>query len=351
MALFDESLYQGGIASDLFEDRRYFTDPDEFWRLQNCAIAAERDALLAAGWREVHIVAPDQRFQAWEFEKVAKSRGGAVYMDVEPDGSVTVHKGLLPMDRKRRDDAGPSCSNPATISDAPARPELSAPLTNYIDLVRHSAVRLAVAQSPGIALRLALAQLIGGSRLWSVEPERQTPHNEAIAHWRDTLATQQGFVDLQLAALDQFALDRETLAARHGSGEMTQRVFARLLDIPDKEVQALLAVVVVETLAMGTGMIDILGETLKVDVGASWQPDDLFFDLAKDREAVGAMLEDVIGEAAAGSYITETGSKKKAIIRKALAGQDRAKVVGWLPRYLRFPLAGYTDRPLAAGRA
>ena len=99
MALFDESLYQGGIASDLFEDRRYFTDPDEFWRLQNCAIAAERDALLAAGWREVHIVAPDQRFQAWEFEKVAKSRGGAVYMDVEPDGSVTVHKGLLPMDQ------------------------------------------------------------------------------------------------------------------------------------------------------------------------------------------------------------------------------------------------------------
>ena len=102
---------------------------------------------------------------------------------------------------------------------------------------------------------------------------------------------------------------------------------------------------------MGTGMIDTLGETLKVDIGASWQPDDLFFDLAKDREAVGAMLEEVIGEPAARSYVTETGSKKKAIIRKALAGEDRTKVEGWLPRYLRFPQAGYTDRPLTAGRA
>ena len=83
---------------------------------------------------------------------------------------------------------------------------------------------------------------------------------------------------------------------------------------------ALLAVTVAETLAMGTGLIDDLGQTLKVDIGAQWQPDELFFDLAKDREAVGAMLGEVIGEAAARSYVTETGAKKKAIIRKALAG-------------------------------
>jgi len=63
------------------------------------------------------------------------------------------------------------------------------------------------------------------------------------------------------------------------------------------------------------------------------------------------MLAEVIGEAAARSYITETGSKKKAIIRKALAGEDRTKVEGWLPRYLQFPQVGYTDRPLTACRA
>ena len=124
-----------------------------------------------------------------------------------------------------------------------------------------------------------------------------------------------------------------------------------MLDKTDNEVMALLAVTVAETLAMGTGLIDDLGQSLKFDIGAQWQPDDLFFDLAKDREAVGAMLAEVIGESAARSYITETGAKKKAIIRKALAGEDRTKVEGWLPRYLQFPQARYTDRPLTAGRA
>jgi hypothetical protein len=45
--------------------------------------------------------------------------------------------------------------------------------------------------------------------------------------------------------------------------------------------------VVAETLAMGNGLIDTLGQALKVDIAASWQPDDLFFELAKDREVIG----------------------------------------------------------------
>ena len=44
-ALFDEALYPGGIAADLFGEERYFLDADEFWRLQNTAIAEERDRL------------------------------------------------------------------------------------------------------------------------------------------------------------------------------------------------------------------------------------------------------------------------------------------------------------------
>ena len=102
---------------------------------------------------------------------------------------------------------------------------------------------------------------------------------------------------------------------------------------------------------MGTGLLDCAGQTLKVDPGASWQPDDLFFDLAKDRDAIGGMLGEVIGAAAARCYGAETGPKKKAIIRKALAGDGRTKVTGWLPGYFRFPQAGYTGRPLTAERA
>lgn len=344
-ALFDEASYQGGIVSDLFGEDRYFTDPDEFWRLQNEAIAAERDRLLAAGWSEVHVIAPDQRFQAWDFDKVSKSRGGAVYIDVEPDGQVTVHKGLAPRTEAYRAGGGANGSCESADGVKPERPELSAPLSNYVDIVRHSAVRLAVARSPDIALRLVLAHIIGGSKLWAVEAERQTPHNDAIAAWRDILPTQADFAAIRQDAVVQLGLDDEQLIGA-GDTQRMNRVFARLMELSDKDVLALLAVVMAETLAMGTDLNDTLGQVLTVDIGDNWQPCELFFDLAKDREAVSGMLTEVIGETAARSYLTETGTKKKAIIKKALAGDGRTKVKGWLPRYVRFPQAGYTGRAM-----
>lgn len=52
---------------------------------------------------------------------------------------------------------------------------------------------------------------------------------------------------------------------------------------------------------------------------------------------------------AARSYLTETGTKKKALFRKALAGDGRTKVEGWLPRYMAYPQQRYTKRPAIAG--
>jgi ParB family chromosome partitioning protein len=60
------------------------------------------------------------------------------------------------------------------------------------------------------------------------------------------------------------------------------------------------------------------------------------------------MLIEVIGETAANSYLTEPGTKKKAIIRRALAAEGRSKVEGWAPRYVAFPQRGYTSRDLKA---
>ena len=51
------------------------------------------------------------------------------------------------------------------------------------------------------------------------------------------------------------------------------------------------------------------------------------------------MLTEVIGARAADSYLTATGTAKKEVVRKALAGDGRSKVTGWLPRYMAFPQA------------
>ena len=90
--------------------------------------------------------------------------------------------------------------------------------------------------------------------------------------------------------------DEGALIANDVNGTRTAVVFAKLLDMPDKDVNRLLALVTAETLAAGSALIDTLGQQLAVDVGAQWQPDDMFFGLLGDREMIGAMLAEVIGE-------------------------------------------------------
>jgi ParB family chromosome partitioning protein len=345
-ALFDEARYQGGIASDLFGDERYFIDAEEFWRLQNEAIAARREQLLKAGWAEVHIVEPDRRFQEWDYEHVAKTDGGEVYIVVEPNGQVTVHKGLRHRDEVRRAKRAGSGGTPAAARVE--RPEMTAPLANYVDLVRHSAVRLAVAGTPAVALRLMLAHAIGGGRWWVVEAEPRRAASEDIAAALAGIKSETAFVRKQAKAAKLLGGEASgaPIVAYDVTGARTAEVFARLLELTDAQVMQVLAVVMAETLAVGTGLIDRLGQHLKIDCLEHWQPDGTFFALVKDREAVTAMLSEVIGEQAANSYLTDPGTKKKDIIRKALAGDGRTRVEGWMPRYMAFAQAQYTARAL-----
>ena len=349
-ALFDEAQYDGAIVADLFGEQRYFADPDAFWRLQNAAIADTRDKLLASGWAHVHVLEPGTHLDAWDYDSATKADGGAVYIEVEDDGHVTIRKGLRPKrKRARKDERGASA--PDAQNAAAERPEMTQALASYVDLVRHSAVRLALARTPKVALRLLLAHLIGGGKWWKVGCEPQSPHSESIGGAIAALPTHAAFIALrdEVAGLLGFD-DAGALVDHDGSGERTVLVFAKLLEMADKDVNRLLAVVMAETLAAGTALIDTLGQQLAVDVGAEWQPDDVFFDLLRDRESLGGMLADMIGKRAADSYLTATGTAKKDIIRKALTGDGRSKVTGWLPRYMAFPQAAYTRRPLRSDR-
>ena len=348
-ALFDEALYQGGIVSDLFGEDRYFTEPDEFWRLQNASIAENVERYQTAGWSEVIVIAPDERFQPWDYDKASKAKGGAVYIDVDADGQVTVHMGLL-LRRCGRMSNHTVAGDGDTDDVRTARAELSVPLANYVDLVRHSAVRLAVADAPGVALRLMLAHIIGGGLWWQVVPEPQRPVTTIIGDAIAALPTEATFRERRQIATEALGIgDRDgAIVDRQSEGTRTADIFARLSELSEADVMEFVGIIMAETLAAGTNLIDTLGSTLKVDIGQHWTTDDTFFALVKDREAVSAMLTEVIGASAAKSYLTETGTKKKTIIRKALAGEGRTKVEGWTPRTLTFPQRGYTQRPLTA---
>lgn len=94
-ALFPLDAYKGHIVTDLFGEREYFADTDQFWTLQNEAIATKRDALLGDGWTDVAVLEPGERFQSWEHEKTPKEDGGRVYITVSHGGAVELHEGWL----------------------------------------------------------------------------------------------------------------------------------------------------------------------------------------------------------------------------------------------------------------
>jgi ParB family chromosome partitioning protein len=91
----------------------------------------------------------------------------------------------------------------------------------------------------------------------------------------------------------------------------TLKVFQKLLRKSDEDVMRVLAKVMAETLAAGTELIDVLGKELGVDCLRHWQPDDAFFALLNDREAVGAMLAEVIGDTVANAYLTAPGARRR----------------------------------------
>lgn len=363
VALFDLATYTAPIASDLFGDDAYFTSTDLFWQLQNAAIAAQKDALEASGWAEVHIVEPGQHFYRYTFSDLAKAKGGHVYIVVKADGEVEIHKGLITTAELKKlartsekgtdaESSGPAGNAPTGSAD---RAELSEPLANYIDLVRHSAVRAELAQTPKLALRLAAAQLIAGSQHWSISAEERRPANKAIADALKDLPTERAFKDIRAkaTALLPKGSKRQTIAMgdkdairRPSKGDRVLDILAHLQTLTDNDVLAILAAITAETLALGTEVVDSLGAVMGVEVGKRWKPDETFFELTRDKEVLNAMLADVIGKDAASSYLTGTGKVKKEIIRKALAGDGRKKVEGWLPRWMAFPATSYTTRKL-----
>ena len=173
-ALFPLDDYEGQMISDLFGEQNYFADADQFWTLQNAAVATKRDEMIEAGWTDVDILEIGDRFCTWEHEKTPKKEGGRVYISVSHRGEVEVHDGWLTRkeaNAKRRAKEKQDGSGEAAKE---VRPELTNPAQNYIELHRHAAVRHAMLAHTGVALRMMVAHAIGGSALWRTEADPQS---------------------------------------------------------------------------------------------------------------------------------------------------------------------------------
>lgn len=355
-ALFPLDHYAGQIVADLFGEESYFADAEQFWRLQNEALVARVEALQEGGWAEVVVLEVGERFQTWTHERVGKRDGGKAFVEVSARGEVTIHEGWLTIKEARRVRAAAekAARGEAGASEsAVMRPEVTAAQQAYIDLHRHAAVRVALTENPGVALRLLVAHAIAGAANFRVEAEGRRGAERALV---ESLAanTATSLYAQARAAAGKLGLDGEdrALAGRRVEGGAAA-VFARLLGLDDAEVLAIAAVVMADSLSAGSAEMEAAGAWLKVDMGRFWAPDPVFFDLLRDRETTNALLREVGGKKAADGNLTATVKVQKSILQDFLAGaNDRPKVEGWIPRWMSFPPSAYTKRPFGpAARA
>ncbi|MEP9358093.1 ParB N-terminal domain-containing protein [Sphingomonas sp. KR3-1] len=341
-APFDVANYAGEVVSDLFGEERYFADTACFWAAQTPAIEAKAESYREAGWRDVVVLPTGETFHSWEHERCPKRKGGKVFLAVSARGEVTVHEGYISIKEAQKRAKGE-----VSQDDKPVRPEVSAPIQNYVDLHRHAAVRADLADHPSLALRVMVAHVIVGSPLWNVRIEVQKAASDAIAESVESCASEARFDEKRRAVLALLGFDPETLTVTRGyDGEQgLAGLLTRLLDLPDPALFDILAIVMAETLEAGSVLVEVLRPLLGTDMAKIWQTDDALLDLIRDREVLGHVLADVAGANVAAANEAATGKVKRGIIRDCLTGENgRGKVEDWVPKWMAFPPAAYTAR-------
>jgi ParB family transcriptional regulator, chromosome partitioning protein len=346
VALFDLADFDGSVIKDLFEGCGYFADADQFWAAQSAEIERRKAGYLEDGWSGVEIISPKSYFQTWEHDKTPKRKGGRVYIEVSATGAVTFHEGYLTLKEARRRLEGGS----GIDSDKPSvttRPEITSAMTSYINLHRHAAVRSTLASQPHVALRVMVAHAICGSPLWRVEVQSQRSRSDAITESVETCLAETRFDERRRAVLAVlgYEADEPSVTFSHEPSNGITGLFARLLELPDSVVMEVLAIVMAETLASGTPLIETLGIHLDIKMADYWTADSAFFDLIRDREVLTAILGEVGGASLAQAHAGEKTKTVKSVINDCLTGTGgRTTHNHWVPRWLAFPPSAYTQR-------
>jgi ParB family chromosome partitioning protein len=339
-AIFDLASFEGELVTDLFGEDSYFASADAFWAAQNLAIEAKAECYREAGWSEVVVLEPGSYFNTWEHERRSKKKGGKVFITVSHRGDVTINEGYISLREARR-------QNEAEAGERPKRPEITAPMQNYIDLHRHALVRSKVAGKPMLALRLVLAHAIVGSNLWNVRIEPQRALTDTISESVETCPSEAVFDVQRRAVLASLGFDSEAPTVTNNyDGECgISGLFMRLLALSDEAVIEALAVVMAETLEAGTAMIETLGRHLQIDLAEAYAADAALLDLIRNREVLDAMVSEVAGKQAAEANAKATGRVKRQIIADCLSGTNgRGKAERFVPRWMAFPPSAYTQR-------
>lgn len=346
-ALFDVADSNLTVVSDLFGDEAYFADSEDFWALQNTAIAERVETYLADGWADVTVMDVGAYFANWDHRSTSKSKGGKVFITCTAQGEVAFHEGYLTQAEAKHLEKAEAGTRAAH------KPEVTRPMQNYLDLHRHAAVRGDLLNAPNMVLRLIAAHMIAGSSLWDVQADPQKATKPEIAESLETNIAQQAFEVERQAVTQLLDLEGALMRTRENYNARPDiaQVLSKLMGLEDSAVLRILTCLMADSLAVGTELVEVLAQTFGTDMTAAWSIDDTFFDLMRDKQAINGMVAEIAGETAAKEHITATAKLQKSIIKACLDGSRTPKVENWTPRYMAMPQQGYTDRSGFVGDA
>jgi len=345
VALFNVTDYTGTILTDLFGEHGQFADVEHFWESQNAAIAKEIETYKADGWKEVILGERGRHFPTYCHVHHPKEQGGRVYIETRDNGEVLFHEGYIT--DKEAQTIRRALSN-GQSADAKAsktnKPEMSGPMSDYMNLHRHSIARAELIKRPDLALRLTVAHMICGARKWKIDgvgPRSRKEETRASIEGSkaEAILTEERQVVCDLLGLKG---DHRQIYHRHYSPHNLCEIFARLITLEDADVLRVQAFCLCETLAVDSAEVEAIGLLTKPDFGDYWAPDDAFFDILRDKPTINAMVKEIAGKSCADGAVTDTAKLQKQIIKNRMAGHGVEKASpDWLPKWAAFPAKPY----------
>jgi len=123
------------------------------------------------------------------------------------------------------------------------------------------------------------------------------------------------------------------------------QVFDKLQTLSDADVTRILTFVMAETLSVHSPLMGSLGEAMSTDMRTHWHPDQIFFDLIRDKQLLSGMVGEDAGHDAAEANATATAKTQRAILTACLDGTRTPGDPNWTPRYMAFPMGSYRVDP------
>ena len=183
-----------------------------------------------------------------------------------------------------------------------------------------------------------VAHAMAGSALWDVRPfelRARKDETQASVEGSPSMSAMNEVTE-QTDALFK-ALNVNPALRSNGDDYRLCEIFSALLATSDEEVLAILASVMARTLEAGNGIVEAVLHVCGTDLSAAWKPDEVFFDLTRDKRAINAMIGDIASASLADSCRTDTGKAQKQVLANRISGEGCEANPDWRPGWMQVP--------------